>query len=110
MEKYHCQCSCKDVNFIVPELPKDIANCHCTICKNLNNKQFISFARYNKNDIQLDFTKFAIFESSNRAKRYKCNNCNDWICMIYNNSDNIWIVADRFMFTCKDIETYDIYR
>ena len=110
MENYECQCSCGTIKFTVPHRPKEIVNCHCSTCASLHKKQFVSFARYSKLDFQLNFSKLVPFESSNRAKRYKCNNCNSWVCMIYNNSDNIWVVADCFTFSCIDIETYDIYR
>lgn len=80
------------------------------ICRLLHKKEFAAFAKYNRKGIQLDFNKMKSFESSVHAKRYQCNDCNNWICMIYNNSDNIWLVVDHFLFPYNDMETYDIYK
>ena len=38
------------------------------------------------------------FKSSNRASRYYCAHCKDWICMIYKQSANIWLVCNIFDF------------
>lgn len=110
MENYKCQCSCSKIIFYIPQKPKEIAQCHCTTCKKLHQGKFASFSKYNKKSVILDFANMSFIESSERAKRYRCNDCNDWICMIYNNSDNIWIETDRFAFSCSDIEKYNIYR
>ena len=109
MEDLQCQCSCKNIKFSVPYRPNEIAQCYCTICRRLHRKIFVSFAKYDKKQISLDFNKMKFIKSSTRAIRYKCSNCNDWICMIYNDSDNIWLEVDRFLFSCIDIETYSIY-
>lgn len=109
MDNYCCQCSCKNIEFFVPKKPKEIARCYCTICQSLHKKKFISFSKYKKKDILIDFDLMVQIKSTNHAVRYKCSVCGDWICMIYNGSDNIWLVIDRFIFDCSDVTTYDIY-
>ena len=105
-----CQCSCGKIKFTIPHKPKEIARCYCSICRSLHSKEFASFTKFLKQDIVLDINKMKQIESSTCAKRYKCSDCNDWICMIYNNSDNIWIVIENFLFPLDEIKTYDIYR
>ena len=108
MGDLQCECSCKQIKFSVPYRPKDIAQCYCTLCKYLHQKPFVDFAKYEKDQISLDFNKMRSVKSSPRAVRYRCNTCNDWIGMVYNDSDNIWVVCDNFLFSCHDIETYSI--
>ena len=110
MNEYSCQCSCQSIKFFVPDKPCEIAHCYCQICRFLHKDQFGRFAKYDLNQIKLDFSQLKRMRSSNRATRYRCSQCNDWIAMIYNDSSFIWLVTDNFLFDTNDIETYDIYK
>ena len=102
-------CSCQNIKFVVDTKPKDIAHCYCSICQNLHKKKYCGFAKYNFQYVKFDVSKLIEVKFSNRASRYKCSICGDYICMIYKNSDNIWLVIDLFKFDVQSIETYDIY-
>ena len=104
-----CQCSCTKINFLVPHQPQEICHCHCHICQSLHNKTFASFAKYDLNCLRIDFSQLDSIKSSQRATRYRCSNCHDWVAMIYNQSQFIWVVTDTFLFNIDQIETYDIY-
>ena len=106
----NCVCSCGNVQFHIPNKPNEIAHCYCSICQFLHNNQFASFVRYDRKDIDLDESKLSQFKSSDRAIRYRCQSCHQWVCMIYNHSKFIWLVTDLFSFDLTEIETYDIYR
>lgn len=102
-------CQCGKIKYVVNFLPKEIADCYCTICKNIHKTQFVSFAKYGIRDIKfMSNYNFKIISSSNRAIRCACNDCNDIVFMYYNNSENLWLVTNTFKFDITCIEHYDI--
>lgn len=107
--KYSCKCSCGNVHFNVPYKPKKIVRCHCSICRSLHKIDYAQFSKYDKNDIIIDIEKLDKHEATSYAARYSCKQCNQWICMIYKKSQNIWIIVDLFLFDYDNIPYYDIY-
>jgi hypothetical protein len=105
-----CGCICGNVTFTIPWRPVEIAKCYCSICRSIHGTEFVGFTKYSRNSIKLDFDKIVAYRSSKYAMRYRCCICEDWICMLYDNSDNIWIVVDRIPVPYFDAKTYDIYQ
>jgi hypothetical protein len=104
------QCQCGEVQYTVPYLPKEIANCHCTICQRLHKRPFVSFAKYNVCDIMIEGGgNIRSINSSERALRGYCQICNTILFMYYNDSENIWMNADTFNFDTSSIDHYNIY-
>ena len=102
------KCECSNIKYVLPFLPKEIANCHCTICQSLHQKPYVSFAKYHINEVTFEGQLMAI-PSSERANRIYCQKCHSLIYMHYAQSENIWISTDTFMFGTNTIEKYDIY-
>jgi hypothetical protein len=111
MTELNCECSCKQISFNLKYYPKEIAQCYCSICANLSKNKFMAFV---KCDIKLlktiNLDKLYIYNSSTRAKRGLCKECNDSIFMQYTDSKNLWINVKTFKFSYDNIETYDIYK
>ena len=103
------KCSCGLINFKIRK-PKEIALCHCNICKTVNNRKTPTpFAKFNINKFNITKFNIEIKTTSCLAKRGFCKECRDPIYMIYNGSNNIWICTETFNFSTDDIEHYDIY-
>jgi hypothetical protein len=97
--------------FIVPHKPLEVARCFCSICKRLSHKDFESFAKYDKAILaQLCDKSVLKYRSSNHAVRGFCKTCFSALYMLYDNSPNVWLVADTFNFNWSQAQTYDIYR
>ena len=108
--KYTGQCNCGRVKYKVPYAPQEIANCHCTICQSLHNKPFVSFAKYNINDvIFIGRENLIMIPSSERASRGYCRICNTLLFMLYKNSQSVWIHTGTFNFNVDTIKHYNIY-
>jgi hypothetical protein len=69
----------------------------------------MAFAQYNKDIIGEIPGKLVMLRSSTRAIRVSCAECNQFIFMLYDNSNSVWINEYIFKFDHEDIETYDIY-
>ena len=105
------KCKCGSITYTVPHLPREIANCYCSICQQLHDKPFMSFAKYNINEIIFtDRENLLMIRSSDHASRGYCNLCNSPLFMYYDQSQNIWIVIDSLNDNCELIEHYDIHR
>jgi len=110
-----CSCECGLINFNLPYEPVEICDCHCNICqkdKTCSQQKFTSFAKYSSEAIDLKITSPLLkkITSSEFAVRYFCICCNNFICMYYYYSPNIWIVTDTFRFTTNNIEHYDLFK
>lgn len=104
------QCQCSRIKYSLPYQPKEIANCHCTICQRLHNKPFASFAKYDINNvIFIGNENLNVVRSSERASRAYCRICNTFLFMYYDKSQSIWMNTDTFNFDTSSIEHYDIY-
>ena len=60
-----------------------------------------------------NFSKNKIVKIKNyttKANRYFCNICSMHFCMIYKDSQNVWISTDVFDFEYKNILQYDIFK
>jgi len=69
------------------------------------------FSKYDKSLLKsIDVDKIIIKRSSSRAVRGFCSTCKTPIFMLYDNSNNIWIISDVFKFDFKYIEIYDIFK
>lgn len=107
---YSGKCSCTKIQYHIPYKPKEIGNCHCTICQRLHNKPFVSFAKYNINEVVFIYKdNLVMIPSSDRAKRGYCSACNTLLFMHYNKSQNVWMNTDTFNFNIDSIEHYNIY-
>lgn len=118
------RCACNQIKFNLVREPVEICKCYCSICKKLSHKEFISFAKYGYNEInfpthknmdllQILSTKSYLFkqiESSHRARRFECSNCENLIFMYYIGSSNIWIAADCISNNLDHINHYDSYK
>jgi len=117
-------CTCGKIKFGFEFEPIEFARCHCSICKKLHQKPYVSYAKYAINETSLSINgtfsnikkiiidgcdNFEIIKSSMQAKRLACNKCHDILLMYYHNSENIWIVTDIFEFKKDHIPYYDIY-
>ena len=103
-------CQCGRVQYSVPYLPKEIANCHCTICHRLHRLPFVQFAKYPIKEVYFQSQEFIqIVKSSERAVRGQCSYCQTYIFMYYNQSESIWLVADTMRFDTSKIPKYNIY-
>ena len=103
-------CKCNNVRYIVSYIPKEIANCYCTICQTLHQQPFVRFAKYNINEVQItEKQNLMLVKSSERAQRAFCKNCNTLLFMYYNNSSFVWMVVETFNFDTRSIEHYNIY-
>ena len=68
--EYNGKCQCERVTYTIPNKPKEIANCHCTICQKLHKTPFVSFAKYDINDIKFtDKKNLTVIKSSEHATR-----------------------------------------
>jgi hypothetical protein len=105
-QNFKMSCQCKNVEFYAP-LPKEIARCHCSVCRDLNGTKYSSFAQYPQEVLPINLDVNVILTS--RASRGYCSKCKTNIYMKYNDSKKIWL-ADIFQFDCSTIPTYDIYR
>lgn len=104
------ECGCGYVKYKLPYKPKEIANCHCTICQTLHDQLYVSFAKYDAEDVNFTGVNFIVnISSSERASRGYCSNCDTLLYMHYNFSDNIWMNAYTFNFNTDRIKHYDIY-
>mgnify|MGYP003385801410 CR=1 FL=1 len=88
--------------------PHEIARCHCSICKKIHSKSPMLFAKYKLNTVNNIMDNLTPYTSSCNAKRYFCKKCHTPVCMIYNNSKNVWIYSDIFTFDISQIDQYDI--
>ena len=103
-------CQCGDVQYIVPDIPVEIANCHCTICQRVHGRPYVRFAKYPKTSVRFFGLKSVnTHRTSNRAVRGYCKNCHTYLYMMYDNSPNVWLVTENFNFPVDDIEHYNIY-
>ena len=104
--------TCGLIKYIIPYKPTEITHCHCTICRNLHEKPFSCFAKYELNDLIFKVEQPAnigFYASSDRANRAFCTQCQTYLFMKYKNSDNIWIYANTMSFNIDSIDNYDIY-
>ena len=107
---YNGECLCSKIKYTVPHKPTEIANCHCTICQKLHKKPFVSFAKYNVKEVIIaNKESLNCVRSSDRASRYYCYECNTYLFMYYDNSENVWMNTDTFKFTTSPVNHYDIY-
>ena len=110
ISRYSGSCKCNSIKYTLPNEPEEIANCHCTICQRLHDKPFVSFAKYNINEVLFTGKKyFKYIRSSERASRGYCSICNTFLFMRYKKSENIWMNTDTFNFDVSSIEHYNIY-
>lgn len=103
-------CQCGSVQYIVPEEPVEIANCHCTICQRVHHRPYVGFAKYPKNEVEffgLEHVK--TLRTSPKAVRGYCSKCNTYLYMMYDNSPTVWLVTENFNFPTDNIEHYNIY-
>lgn len=119
---YTGSCFCHKIEYKIKNKPIEIANCHCNLCKNIHNKNFVGFAKYIVNEVEFIIDNKAItnnildskylkkIKSSKRAARYMCALCKQILFMYYYNSENIWLVVSTFKFSTDNIECYDIYK
>lgn len=98
-------CSCGDNTWSIKNKPNAIAYCHCSICKKLNVGHFIETTLH---DITFLKSNRDYVRKSNRASRYYCRNCNDYIFMHYDDSVKLWINVNTKNY--ENIEIYDIYK
>ena len=104
------KCDCGKVKYKLPRKPREIANCHCTICQTLHHQPYVSFAKYDAEDVNyVGVDHIVNIASSERASRGYCTLCKKLIYMYYNGSDNIWMNADTFNFNTDRIKHYNIY-
>lgn len=109
-----CICKCKLIEFNLPKFPKEIAICHCSICKNSCGDQnsTTSFTKFDKNQFQnliKNSESILTCRTSNQAIRGFRKSCKTPIYMIYDKSPNIWLTTNTFKFDYNQIPTYDIY-
>jgi hypothetical protein len=104
------RCKCGMVKYKVKRVPNEIANCHCITCQNLHQRPFVSFAKYNLNEvIIINKENLALYQSSDRASRIYCKHCKIILLMIYKNSSNAWINIETIDLDTNKIKHYDIY-
>jgi hypothetical protein len=109
--QHKCSCHCGSIQFNLPSQPIEIAKCFCSICHGLYDTEYTPFSKYSLDEIIItNQDKIKTIRSSRCAIRGFCSKCNDPIYMLYDNSPNIWIVANTFQFPWDNIETYNIYQ
>lgn len=104
------QCWCRKVQFILPSIPQEIANCHCSICRENNNCPWTSFAKFLLSEISFIGEKYIMYRrTSPRAQRAFCSSCSTFLFMHYNHSNNIWVVTDTLNVDLSTVDQYNIY-
>lgn len=116
-------CKCGNICFTIKYLPREIAVCHCSICKSIHSQDTTEFIKCSITNIKLEMENISIFDmlfgtesnsfkiikSSDVAKRIGCPKCDDIIFMYYYSSQNLWIVVSCLHANLDVIKRYHIY-
>lgn len=93
------QCLCGKVRYQIPDSPKYIFNCHCTICRERSGAPFTTWLLYNNQSVSITKGDLSYFESNPNVMRGFCKKCGTDISWI-NKEKSKWIGLT--LGTCKN--------